>query len=260
MASRTASCRSSLGRSTSSSEASAPLGRAIFSVSGKRAGRLITGTYRNRQGRATGLTDASGNGMVRALRLRKQTATIRCADRGRCGRKVLLRRRLQLPRSYLPPVRETEAMARDGLRVAADGSPAHRAPLWRAWHHQSPPDAPLRFDPKAVRRQLPPQPPDRHRGVVPHAVDEPLPMHGLRRLQQCPKNSLIRMCEPRHTGFTAKLAPLHVEEHGADPHAATVARSARRRASISRQWVAAIVAADATLRPLAGIAATQGSR
>lgn len=130
---------------------------------------------------------------------------------------------------------ETEATARDGLRVAADDCPAHRAPLWRTWHHQSPPDAPLRLDPDAVRLQLSPQPPDRHRGVVPHAVDEPLPMHGLRRLQQCPKNSLIRMCEPRHTGFTAKLAPLHVEEHGADPHAATVAPSARRRASISRQ-------------------------
>ena len=43
MASRTASCRSSLGRSTSSSDASAPLGRAIFSVSGKRAGRVISG-------------------------------------------------------------------------------------------------------------------------------------------------------------------------------------------------------------------------
>ena len=89
MAWRTASCRSSLGRNTSSSDASVPLGRAIFSASGKRAGRVIAGTYRNRQERATGLTGARGNGMVRALRLRKQTATIRCADRGRRGRKSL---------------------------------------------------------------------------------------------------------------------------------------------------------------------------
>ena len=69
MASRTASCRSSLGRSTSSRDASAPFGRAIFSVSGKRAARRgMSGTYRNLGGRAMGLTGARGNGMVRALR------------------------------------------------------------------------------------------------------------------------------------------------------------------------------------------------